>query len=186
MPRHRRGSPPANAPLRAAVAPGRSAMKRQVISRYQHDKFSDWSTPGALAAAPHFGAASTRLRRLTPAARAVQCCVWILSVLGPASLVLGVVLLVRPRRRSEQRRCNAGRLGARRATAPLLTRAPRLRSRRAWRCATRPRPPSRRTTRPSGAPGSESRKGPPRPSVGASLTPAAPTPQRVDRGRRRL
>jgi hypothetical protein len=39
-----------------------------------------------------------RRRRLTPAARAVQCCVWILSVLGPASLVLGFVLLVRLRR----------------------------------------------------------------------------------------
>ena len=56
----------------AATSPRRAPMSsgRAGVSRYRHDKFSDWSL-------------------------SVQACVWVAAVLGPALLVFGIILLVR-------------------------------------------------------------------------------------------
>jgi hypothetical protein len=43
-------------------------MRPLPVSKYRHDKFSDWSYP-------------------------VQCCVWLAAVLGPGMLLLGIILL---------------------------------------------------------------------------------------------
>jgi hypothetical protein len=130
-----------------------------VVSRYAHDKFSDWSYPvrrrgrgkrawrrserararGACGERGNaaWGARSTRAGSSRLPRRAqVQCCVWTASVLGPVMLVLGVILLVRPRRwRGVLARART-RSGA---AFPVADAHASARRARAWRCATRPR-----------------------------------------------
>jgi len=154
-------------------------MKRTaVINRYQHDKFSDWSTPGALRSCAAF---RRRIHATPPPdARCARSAMLRLDPVRAGPRVAGAGRCVAG---AAAAACasggvgNAGRLGVSRAAARALTRAPRLLPRRAWRCATRPQPPSRRTTQPSGAPHNASRKGPPRPSRLGRLSGQPPTPR---------
>ena len=78
-------------------------MASQRPSKYTFDRFNDWgygvraelTQSDAYSSAPPTGCVLVHWASLAGARAQVQCCVWTAALVGPLSVVAGVVLLVR-------------------------------------------------------------------------------------------